>query len=170
MDQKRNKLLDQTKQALRRIGLPIIQEKSLQGGWDISTGVVHFDNGPAEILAVSYDAKPEYILISDRLAYLIPKEKVGDTLEIINELNMFQVAGTFYLDRKASTLGVSDGFYVNESELDKVTFEKPLLMVIKKGENLFPMIMDLFEGRKGKEEILEEIELSKKEAIRNGKI
>lgn len=170
MNQKITVLLDETKRVLKRIGIPIVQEKSVSDEWNLFTGVVHFDNGPAEMIAVSYKPEAEYILISDKLAYPVSKEKVGDMLEIINELNTFQVGGTFYLGREAATVSVSAGFFVNDAKLDEVTFEKTLQGVMKNGENLFPIIKNFLSGGKEKRRIFEEIEHFKREGLKHAKV
>ena len=170
MTKDQTNLLEETRRVLKRIGLPIISQNFTKGEWRLATGVIHFDNGPGEIITFSYKPEPDYILISDQLAYPVSKERAGDMLEIINELNTFQIGGTFYLDGKAAAISVSDGFYVNDPNLDEVTFEKTLQFVMKNGEKFLPMIKDFLSGKGNKRELFQEIERAKKEGLKNAKI
>ena len=160
-------LFKETKAVMKRIGLPVTQDEVLKDSWGFSTGVVHFDGGPGEIIKVTYTHPNQYILISDTLAWPVSDDKNTSLPEIINRLNSFQAGGTFYFDEVRHVVEVSGGFWVNASTLDEVTFEKNLGYVMKMGERMFPALLDFLAGNKTKQDIFSQINAFKMEEERN---
>ena len=160
-------LLKEAKAVLQRIGLPVIQEKISKDSWGLSTGVIHFDGGPGEIIKVTYTNRTQYILISDTLAWPVSGNKITFLPEIINKLNSVQAGATFYFDEERHVVEVGRGFWVSSSTLDEVTFEKNLGYVMKMGERLFPVLLDFLADKRTKQDIFSKINTFKMEAERN---